>query len=473
MTVVDRGQTVPGEGASAARWGPPPAPRPSGRANAVLTWLLALVLVVVVAAGVAFVVGQAPAQAPAGPPAAVSPPSPSVAQAPVVDPVVEREAAVVELLDRRAAALLARDPAGWMADVDPASADFAARQSAVLANLTAVPVAAWRYDFAGAGIPPTAERKAVLGEDSWVARVILVYRLADADSADVRRELNFTVVHRGGRWLLADDVDGPTATDVWDLGPVQVVRGSRSLVLGTGDAGSLKRYAEMSDAAAERVDVVWGEEWPRVVVVVVPRDQSEMARLLQRADQAGLEQIAAVTTGEVGLGDGESADRVIINPAGFEELESLGRDVVLTHEVTHVATRATGTVDVPIWLSEGFADYVAYSGTELSRRTVAADVLDLVRTGSGPATLPDVVAFDPAQGNIASAYSGAWLAAELIARTWGEQTLVKFYRQVAGVGAAGAPAATAPVDEAFRQVLGTDQATFEQRWRDYLVELAE
>jgi hypothetical protein len=388
---------------------------------------------------------------------------------------VEREAALVALLQRRSAALLARDPVAWTADVDAASVDFAARQSAVLANVGAVPIAAWRYEYAGAGIPPTPERKALLGADAWVARVILVYQLADADSADVRREQHFTVVRRGGRWLLADDTDGPTATDVWDLGPVTVLRGARSIVLGTAPAEDLEQYPGQVDAAAGRVDAVWGQTWPRVVVVVVPRDQAEMARLLQRTDEAGLDQIAAVTTGEVGLGVGESADRVIINPAGFGQLDDIGREVVLTHEITHVATRATGTSDVPIWLSEGFADYVAYLSADLPRQSVAADVLEQVRAGTGPVALPDVAAFDPVNGDIAPAYSGSWLAVDLLARTYGQPAVLTFYRAVAQ--GAGTPdplgAARTPVERAFTEVLATDQATFEQEWQGYLADLAQ
>jgi len=436
-----------------------------------------LLVLAVVAAGAVVVGGGLPGRsdvaAPSPEPVATASPSSSVAQRPTPDPVVEREAALVALLDQRAAALIARDPVGWTAGLDPASTDFAARQSAVLSNLQAVPLAAWTYDFAGAAVPPTPERKVVLGADSWVARVILAYRLADADSTDVRRELYYTVVKRDGRWLLADDTDGPTATDVWDLGPVHAVRGSRSLVLGTAPAEVLAGYADLTDASALKVDRVWGPWSTRVVVVIVPRDQTEMARLLQRTDQGGLEQIAAVTTGEIGLSSGESADRVIVNPAGFDRLDPVSRDVVLTHEVTHVATRATGSQNVPTWLSEGFADYVAYLETELSRRTVAEDVLELVRNGSGPTTLPDVTAFDPLNGNIAPAYSGSWLAADLIARTYGQDALLAFYRAVAAEGVPGATGQDAAVDRAFADVLGTDQAAFVQLWQSYLAELAQ
>lgn len=411
---------------------------------------------------------------------------------PSVDPAALRLQALDELLAARADAVLRRDRAAWLATVDPAAGEFAARQAQVLDHLAEVPLADWRYEYAGEGPSLSAERRAVLGPEAWVARVVLVYRLdtgagpagagpAGAESAgsagsagpagtagtvtgEVRREQHLTLVRRGDDWFVADDQDGDTAPDLWDLGPVHVVRGQRSLVLGTAPVADLTRYAAETDDAAVRVDAVWGGDWPRTVVVLVPRSQEEMARLLLRDDDAGLEQIAAVTTGEVGLDDpGESADRIVVNPAGFDQLGPLGRRVVLTHEITHVATRATTTQAVPIWLSEGFADHVAYRDTGVAKQVIAQDVLDRVRAGQLPAALPTRLDFDPSHGDIAPAYSGSWLAADLVAVRWGEEALVGLYRTVA---------AGTPVDEALTALLGLDEAAFTREWQAYLTQLA-
>ena len=58
---------------------------------------------------------------------------------------VQRLAAVRELLDRRASALLRRDRAGWLAAVDPAARALRARQAAFFGHVAAVPLGAWRY----------------------------------------------------------------------------------------------------------------------------------------------------------------------------------------------------------------------------------------------------------------------------------------------------------------------------------------
>jgi hypothetical protein len=425
----------------------------------------------VVLAGVALVSGDLDGR---DPDASLSPSDESAA-APnrTVDPEAARLSALDGLLVARADALLNRDREGWLGTVDAVSSDFATRQAAVFDNLEKVPFNSIRFEFAGDGPALDESRSQQVGPEAWVARVVTIYRLAEADDADVRREQYLTLVNRDGRWLVADDTDGGASSDIWDLGPVNVVRGKRTLVLGTAKTSMLEQIAAIGDKAATKVDDVWGTHWPRKVVVLVPRDQTEMAKLLMRTDETGLDQIAAVTTGEVRSDPSSSADRVIVNPSGFGRLEALGRDVVLTHEFTHVATRATGGSDVPIWLSEGFADYVAYQKTDLSRRQVAGDVLDLVAQGEGPTRLATDADFDPATGDIAPAYSSSWLAAEMISREWSEEDLVDLYRAVDGAGVAGASdPAPVPVGEAVSSVLGISLTEFEQRWLAYLSELS-
>lgn len=440
-------------------------PEPAEGRAAVAVALVGALLVLGVAVGGLWLLrpDDAGGARPRGALASPSDASPSPVE--TVDAAVLRVQALDELLAARAAAVLERDRQAWLATVDPGSPEFLDRQAAVFENLEQVPLTEWRYEYGGEGAALHPARQAELGADAWVARVVLVYRFSGAsDLGEVRREQHLTLVRRGEEWLVADDADGPTAQDLWDLGPVQAVRGDRSLVLGTAEVENLHQYVVEMDDAVKHVDAVWGTDWSRTVVVLVPRTQTEMAQVLGREDEAGLEQIAAVTTGEVRpRGEEPSADRVIINPAGFAQLGPLGRQVVLTHEITHVATRATASGDVPIWLSEGFADYIAYRDAAVAPSVVAQDLLDEVRAGDPPTALPGTADFDPRQGGVASAYSGAWLAAHLIAERWGEEALVSVYRFVAG---------GAGVDEALVEHVGMDEATFTKEWAAYVEDLA-
>ncbi len=461
-----------------------------------------LLAVLLSAAAVAGLVGG-PERSPSagGRPAGAGSSPPAIELRPVPAPDgpagAQAVAAVTATLDRRAAALRRRDPAGWLAGVDPQSAGFRAAQAALFTRLSRLPITAWRYDLTGTEAAPEA-RAAPLGPGAFVAEVTLSYRLGP-DTRDVERQQYLTVVRHGNSWALASDADGPTQRDLWDLGPITVARGLHSLVIGDGSPRTLlSGIAAETDAAVARVDAAWGTGWPRTVVVVVPATMGRLATLLGRPDDAALAELAAVTTGPLdrdpsGLAppDG-TADRVVLNLSAYRALSGLGRRVVLTHEVTHVATRSAAVATPPTWLEEGFADYLAYRGTGLPETAVAGQTLAAAGRGTLPGRLPDTAAFDPARGPIETAYEQAWLACTLITGAGGAGSpggsgspgdagssgdparLVAFYRIATAITVLpGLPRATAsgPTPEsallaaAFRTVTGGSQDQFVVRWR--------
>jgi hypothetical protein len=195
----------------------------------------------------------------------------------------------------------------------------------------------------------------------------------------------------------------------------------------------------------------------------VPRTQADMA-LIVGTSAKGLEQIAAVTTGYSASGP-TRGDRVVINPRAWRSLQKLGRRVVMSHEVTHLATRAVTYSSVPIWMSEGFADYVAYEAVDFPVRVIAAHVLELVRAGKGPTRLPGDTDFDASHGDVATAYESSWLAARLIADRYGERKLVRLYVSLADRD-------NGPADDDIRAVLGISEKKLVKDWRAYLKSLA-
>jgi hypothetical protein len=411
---------------------------------------------VLVAAGVAFVWGD---DAERG--AQQARPSPHVQRTNNI--VVGRSAGISDLLASRARAVRDHDKAAFLALIDPTAEQFRAAQSELFDRLAPVPLSAWSYELAGDGPALPADRSVLLPKGSTIVRVRLDYRLEGSDS-QVEREQYFTVVPRGGQWLLAGNDDATTSgektePDIWDLGPVRVVRGKTSLVLGNASAKDLQGLATEADRAVHDVGGVWQRAWSRHPVVVLPKSQADMAALIGN-DGKGLSQIAAVTTGsfESGLSRG---DRIVVNPDAWRTLGALGRRVVLAHEMTHLATRAVTVNDVPIWLSEGFADYVAYQAVRVPTNVVAGDVLDDVRAGKGPTLLPDDAAFDAAKGDIAAAYEGAWLACRMIAERFGQKKLIALYVSYADNR-------DAPQSGAIKATLGISEAELVKQWRAYL-----
>jgi hypothetical protein len=460
--------------------GRPPSPsRPRSRRRRLLSWLAGLLALALAATAVLVALhlrasgsGAAPQPSPPVVTATATTPAPTTA-----DPDQVRLAALDALLADRSRAVLEHDSARWMATVDPGAATFGKRQQAQIANLVKLPLSRWHYRVVGTDQLSTA-RQAALGPDAWLAEVDLTYRFGSADRADVHSTQYLTLTEHDGSWLVANDRDGRTATEIWDLGPLTVLKGKSSVVIGLSDGGPLASYVSQADSAVTRVSGIWGTDWPRRVVVLVPKTQAQMGQLLDRSS-GSLGQIAAVTTGELTAAEGApagGADQIIVNPAGFAKLGSLGRRVVMTHEATHVAVRASTPRQVSIWLSEGFADYIGYSGLDLPRTEVAADVLGLVRRGTGPKHLPGAVDFDATQSTIGPSYSASWLACELISDRYGAAKLLAFYRAAAGATKIKALPTDATPDEAttaaFRAGLGVTEAGFTKIWLAYLTTLS-
>ncbi|MGW1888643.1 hypothetical protein ACWCP6_00060 [Streptomyces sp. NPDC002004] len=353
---------------------------------------------------------------------------------------------VQRVLDRRADAVLHHD----------ASAFRATGTDAGFRALADVPLTSWTYRITGfhrSGARATVEAD-------------LRYRVTGYDRTPVSALRELDLRQRDGRWYVAGDRPAPGAPQqLWEQGPVTVVKGAHSLVLGVGQQRRrLGDFARLADHAVPAVRDAWGGDWSGHVVVLVPKSLEGMAGLLGAAPSA-YRGIAAVTTGEAGSGTRAPADRVVVNPDAYAVLGDLGKQVVLTHETTHVATRDLTTRATPLWLSEGYADWVGYRGTGRRPTQAAPELARAVTAGQVPADLPADrdFGFGGDATRLAQAYEGGWLACRMIADNWGEAKLNAFYRTVGAHGKR--PGA---VEAALRDVLRTTPDRFTARWRAYL-----
>lgn len=355
---------------------------------------------------------------------------------------------VQRVLDRRAAAVLDHDRAAYARTGTGAGFD----------NLSAVPLAAWAYRVTD------VDRTG----DTATADVELRYRVEGYDRGPVTagRTVRLSRDGAGGRWSVASERPAEkSGQQPWDQGAVRVVRGTHSLVLGVGQsAEALRGFAGLADRAVPDIPDAWDGDWARRVVVVVPRTLEGMAGLLG-SPASSYRGIAAVTTGETGGRERAPADRVVVNPDAYGLLGTLGKQVVLTHETTHVATRAHTTTATPLWLSEGYADWVGYRATDRAPSQAAPELARAVSEGRVPGRLPtdEDFGFTGDADHLAQAYESGWLACRMIAAQWGEDRLHAFYR---AVGAHDERAGA--VEDAMDEVLGTTPEAFTARWREYL-----
>jgi hypothetical protein len=392
--------------------------------------------------------------------------APAVRTAEPRSEVGARTTAVRALLAARGAAVLRQDRAAFLATVDPTATAFLRRQGALVDALRQVPLASWSYT-----VDPSRERPRSAALDArrgtwWAPDVSLRYAIAGFDRSPTVQQQGLTFVQRGGRWYVAADDDfaragRPTARELWDDGPVVAARGRACLVLGhPASVRLVRQLVGDCDAAVPRVTAVWGTGWAQRVVLLVPDSAAELARVVP--DAGDLSQIAAVATAELvspTTGYHPVGDRVLVNPLNFRDLGPIGRRVVLTHEVTHVASRSSTGPQVPTWLVEGLADYVGYQGVTLPLSVSAEELRADVRAGRVPTALPSDSAFDGGRKDLAQTYEKSWLAVVLLARRYGQAAVLRLYRDTGADLSSGALARAMATD------LHTSVGAFTALWR--------
>lgn len=381
-------------------------------------------------------------------------------------------ATVNSLLRRRSHAVLTHDRAAFLATVDPSGQAFRAGQEVLFDNLTRVPFSVWKESLAD-------RRPAVAADDGWTARLRLTYRIRGFD----RHELVYTEYLTfdqgpGKGWVVSGDGAAHGLRDdpqIWSGGSLNVVRGRHSLVLAESGAvagqdaaartADLRDIARRLDAGVGIVSGVVGDRWARHVVALVPATEQKAEDLV--GDVRNLDDIAALAaiTGDEG-GKGTGEDRVVIAPTAFGRLTTLGRHVVLTHELVHVAMGGARDGRTPMWLIEGMADYVGYKNAGVTTKAAGRELANLIASGDMPSAPPGRTEFGGSGDRLSAAYEEAWLACRMVARRYGEDTLVRLYRTAGNEpGEAGDPRAE---DRALRSVLGIDAAHFDEQWRAYI-----
>jgi hypothetical protein len=309
---------------------------------------------------------------------------------------------------------------------------------------------ALRYVDQAGGVAP---------DGAWTADVASAWQFGGFDPRPVQMEVRVRFAVHGGRLGIAGIGGGDRRTPIWLTGPVQVRRTPSTLVLVQGSSAQADRIAGLARVAVPQVRRVL-PTWGGHLVVEEPGSQAALEAALQAAAGA-YTGIAAVTTSVDGSRNRDAAVHVFVNPPVLDPLGPRGAQVVLTHEATHVATRAA-TSPAPIWLVEGFADYVALRAQHIPLATSAARIAALVRQQGAPPHLPDVTQFAADAPHLEARYESAWLACRLLAAVGGQDHLVAFYEAVD---------AGQPVETALHRQFGFGLSGLTERWRTALSHL--
>ncbi|OPZ51502.1 MAG: hypothetical protein BWY91_02672 [bacterium ADurb.BinA028] len=395
------------------------------------------------------------------------------------------QTALTTLMAARSRALETGDRTAWLATIaDPQGPDGSAEEAAY-AGLVALGVRELivsevrRSATPATPATPAAEvsqQAQTLKAQTWTGSMRLGYAIPGFDRGVRWVARTVTLTQVAGQWLIQRWVGPADRWEVFDLSPLQVVRSERALVAGPVAQDVLRdRLAEV-EVGQDRVAAALGRAFPAVVVVPATTDQAALllgngAPSSEQSPLAG--QVAATTHGPREPSATAVADRVVLDPQGMGRLTPAGRRVVLTHELTHVSVRAGTLHDLPLWLSEGFAEWVAFRDEGMDVTVVAARLLSQVRASGPPATLPTATDFAGTAGDPAAAYQESWLAASRIATLAGPEGLVGLVRRVGGVpGASRSPAGPVDPAAALTEVLGQTMSQFVAGWQSELVTLA-
>lgn len=289
----------------------------------------------------------------------------------------------------------------------------------------------------------------------WAAAASMSWRFGAGGESESEIEVRFGAT--GGDVSIVALGGNHGRSPVWLGEPLRVRRGPRTLVIAGERAAYYDRLARRAVDVVTRVVPGWSSR----LVVEVPRTARALDRALG-ASAGSFDAIAGVTA--VPDGAEEAAAHVFLNPERLATLRSRGAQVVVSHEAAHVALEATSTsADLPVWLTEGLADYVALRDVPLPLTTTASQIIEQVSREGPPAALPDEQDFDEGSDYFGAAYEASWIACRMLADRAGERRLLRFYRQAAGA---------APFDRLFRETFGVGLQTFTRQWRRTLSGMA-
>jgi hypothetical protein len=344
---------------------------------------------------------------------------------------------------------------------------FAGRAAVWSANLARIDWTSLRWTVRSAQASLSDARRAVLGPDAWVQSVTLSWVLPD-ESRTAEEEVWLTFVDEpavaGGAptLRLAGDTDGPGAgspAPIWWQQPVHLRRdGATVLLTDDDDPDWLEQASAARRAVRKRIGVAERDK-DGPLVVELPRSRAAFERALG-VPATSYAQVAAAAW-PMGADTSTAPIHVVVNPEATARLSALGRNVLLTHEAVHVATRSPGS-PAPTWLVEGYADRIAYRAHPSGAVPATEAVRDAVRRDGVPRDWPVEDDFGPEAPDLDLTYDLAWTATRSIAMAYGDDALNRFYAAVDG---------GASLEEAAEKI-GTTKRSLRQRWRADLTELA-
>jgi hypothetical protein len=380
-------------------------------------------------------------------------------------------AAASDVLSRRAQAVMDGDRGAFLATVDPAAKRFRKRQGDIFERLTSLRLG--RYELRQqVGEPNLAglehERRYKNADGVFIPRIEEIYRFKGYDDSDFVSSLFFTFVLRDGEWLIAadDDLKGRRTTErnLWDYGPVVQSRSSNVTVIQhpCREAGCVElgdSFMQLAESARRQIKERWPESWNGRVVVLATSSRREVRKIID-VDYA-ISNFAAFAYSPY-EDDAYSPARIVVDRATLSGRSPDVIELILAHEMAHVATRRVSGPDIPLWLEEGLAEWMA---------RVPGDSADLyyanqVATGAvEPRLATDRQFRRGAADELFVHYQSSRTAVAYFIERWGYGRFVRFYKTL-GDSHKEFGTRAQHLRSAMRRFTGLSTSKFERQWAD-------
>ncbi|WBQ06265.1 hypothetical protein [Kribbella sp. CA-293567] len=334
-------------------------------------------------------------------------------------------------LKGRAAALQSGTLAQFLAYSDPKNVKQLERDRQVFANLRLIGMKQVSYLRQ---LSFTPELRPKLGKNARAVRVKMLTQIAGIDPAPRLTQLGFALVERGGRWLVVDDDDAEAGErgdgrEPWEIGPIEVSRGRGVLVISSpGDGENGRRLVKEALAAVPAVQAATKRAQAGILVVAMAGARSWDQTTITGGHPADAVAIPNFTPTNAEATEYKvTASRIVINPTGRKKTDRF----LLAHEFVHAAMAPLGD-GAPIWLVEGYAEYVQYRLLERSNYSdwVAGERRQFRSTArKSLVVLPIDGVFHGDYDE--SSYGIAWIIVEHLVKKYGQSTVNAFYAELA------------------------------------------
>jgi hypothetical protein len=386
----------------------------------------------------------------------------SRAAAPFPASADSRLGAVQPVLDARVAALAAGNRSAWLATVDPsAPPTFRDGQGILFDNLRSLPLSRFLLTArtADSGDLSAGLSATYGGVPVFLPETRQVMRFAGYDDRDAVDSLWLTFVQRAGTWYVGGDNDlAPlgldTARGLWDFGPVRVHPTAHFLVLShPAQASRADALAAIAEEAIGLLNQRWNRPWLDRIPLILPGSEPELEQMLQST--VDLNKFVAFTVyGAVrDTGWEATAPRIYIQDLNLSRYSHGFQVQTLVHELTHAAASGLAGPEIPSWVHEGVADWVAKGRSTAERRPAGAE-----------AHLPRDYQFTTGTGaSILLSYDESRSAISVLARDRGIDAPAAFFTALGALRVTPG-SSDYQTDAALRAATGWGVADLERTW---------